>query len=181
MLCLIFTLLPAMRRFFSEIRAPWAFMARVTASSSKGLPCASLPRMRTLTCINTRWLRRRAPGFVAGLVTWLMTVSPIQLYAVRRACREVRPKGIRKGYGPVRQATKASLFTICLRLRGLKSAALRGGLGREGLRILALFDGEVMAGVVAKINLARARDFLFGVEKHFFPLGNPAGSARDGK
>ena len=170
-----------MGRFFRETRAPWAFMARVTASSSKGLPCASVPRMRTLTCINTRWLRRRAPGFVPGLVTWLMTVSPNQLYAGRGACRELRPTGIQKGYGPVRQATKASLFTTCLRIRGSKLTAFFGGWGRVGLRFSSLFDGDVMTRVVAKINLARARDFLFRVEQHFFPLGNPAGGARYGE
>ena len=27
------------------------------------VPCASVPRIRTATCINTRWLRRRAPVF----------------------------------------------------------------------------------------------------------------------
>src|ERR1700730_11126021 len=96
MLCRIFTLVPVIRRFFREIRAPWAFMARVTTCSSKGLPCGSVPLMRTLTCINTRWLRRRATGFVAGLFTWLMTVSPIQLYAGPGACRELRPEGVFK-------------------------------------------------------------------------------------
>ena len=181
MLCLIFTLVPLMGRFFRETSAPWAFIARVTVCSSKGLPCASVPRIRTLTCINTRWLRRRGPGFVAGLFTWLMTLSLNQLYAGRGACRELRPKGIQKGYGAVRQATKQSLFTIRLGIRGLKSTAFFGGLGRLGLRFSPLFDGDVISRVVAKINLARARDFLFGVEQQFLPLGNPAGSARYGE
>ena len=38
-----------------------------------------------------------------------------------------------------------------------------------------------MAGVVAQVDLAGARDFLFGVEEHLFPLGDPAGGARDGE
>src|SRR5437660_8266669 len=38
-----------------------------------------------------------------------------------------------------------------------------------------------MTCVVAEINLAGSRDFLLGVEEHFFPLRNPAGSARDGE
>src|SRR5450432_1071355 len=75
MLCFILRLLPLVMRFLRATRAPWALMARVSVFSSKGLPCASLPRICTPTCIKTRWLRRRTAGLVVVLATWLMTVS----------------------------------------------------------------------------------------------------------
>ena len=34
---------------------------------------------------------------------------------------------------------------------------------------------------MAEINLARAGNFLLGVEEHLLPLGDPAGSARNGE
>src|SRR5260370_30635713 len=43
----------------------------------------------------------------------------------------------------------------------------------------ALFDGNVMARIVAQVDLARPRNFLLGVEEHLFPLGDPPGSARN--
>src|SRR5260370_38939092 len=45
--------------------------------------------------------------------------------------------------------------------------------------LAALFDGNVMARVVSKVDLAWPRNFLFGVEEHLFPLGYPPGSARN--
>ena len=41
-------------RACSSTSAPCALIASVDASSSNFLPCASVPRMRTATCINTR-------------------------------------------------------------------------------------------------------------------------------
>src|SRR5262252_8595761 len=38
-----------------------------------------------------------------------------------------------------------------------------------------------MPRVVAKINLPRPRDLLLRIQKHFFPLRNPAGSSRNGE
>jgi hypothetical protein len=61
-LCFISTLQPLVTRAVSKIRAPCALMARVSVSSSNLCPCASVPRIRIVTCISTRWLRRRAPG-----------------------------------------------------------------------------------------------------------------------
>src|SRR5216683_2270742 len=43
----------------------------------------------------------------------------------------------------------------------------------------ALIDRNVMARVVAKVDLARARNLLLGVEEHLFPLRDPTGSARN--
>src|SRR6267143_791330 len=42
-----------------------------------------------------------------------------------------------------------------------------------------LIDRNVMTRVVPEIDLARACDFLLGVEKHLFPLRDPPGSARN--
>src|SRR5215472_1637879 len=53
-LCCISTLLPFVSRACSSTSAPCALIASVDASSSNFLPCASVPRMRTATCINTR-------------------------------------------------------------------------------------------------------------------------------
>src|SRR5215467_1093760 len=62
------------------------------------------------------------------------------------------------------------------------------GAGRErvntraafaGFALSALLDGNVSARIVTQINLARTRDFLFGIEQHFLPLRDPAGSARN--
>src|SRR5437879_12815327 len=40
-------------------------------------------------------------------------------------------------------------------------------------------DGNVMARVVAEIDVAGPRDLLLRVEAHLFPLGDPPGSARN--
>src|ERR1700686_4832210 len=112
MLCRICTLLPLVRRCFREIRAPWALMARVAACSSKGLFCGSVPRMRTPTCMSTRWLRRRAVGFAAGFGIWLMTVSPIQLYAESGACRGVPPKEYSKRIRDFRTGKERQLLRL---------------------------------------------------------------------
>jgi hypothetical protein len=45
--------------------------------------------------------------------------------------------------------------------------------------LAALVDRNVMTRVAAKIDLARACNFLFGVEKHLLPLSDPSGSARN--
>jgi hypothetical protein len=62
-LCCSMTLLPLVKRDVSNTKAPWALIASVSVSSSIDFPCASVPRIRTATCIKTRWLRRRAPAF----------------------------------------------------------------------------------------------------------------------
>src|SRR5260370_12422318 len=51
----------------------------------------------------------------------------------------------------------------------------------EHRRLATLVDGDVLARVVAEINLTRARNFLFGIEQKFFPLCNPTGRARNGE
>src|SRR5690348_9797506 len=48
-------------------------------------------------------------------------------------------------------------------------------------RLSALVDGNVVPRVVAQINLARTSNFLLWIQKHLFPLRNPAGSARNGE
>src|SRR5258708_35873078 len=48
-------------------------------------------------------------------------------------------------------------------------------------RLATLVDGDVLARVVAEINLTRARNFLFGIEQKFFPLRNPTGRAGNGE
>ena len=53
-----------------------------------------------------------------------------------------------------------------------------GVLCYQGLT--SLFDRDVTARP-AQINLARARNFLLGIEQHFFPLRDPAGGARNGE
>src|SRR4249920_2391215 len=50
----ISTLAPLVSRVCKRISAPCALIASVAVSSSNALPCASLPRIRTATCINTR-------------------------------------------------------------------------------------------------------------------------------
>src|SRR6202165_3813867 len=45
--------------------------------------------------------------------------------------------------------------------------------------LVPLIDRNVMTRVVPEIDLARARDFLLGVEEHLFPLRDPPGSARN--
>src|SRR5229473_5682134 len=45
--------------------------------------------------------------------------------------------------------------------------------------LAALIDRNIMARVVAKVDLAWPRNFLLGIEEHLFPLRNPAGSARN--
>src|SRR6267143_3037925 len=45
--------------------------------------------------------------------------------------------------------------------------------------LVPLIDRNVMTRVVPEIDLARACDFLLGVEKHLFPLRDPPGSARN--
>src|SRR5207245_11231955 len=45
--------------------------------------------------------------------------------------------------------------------------------------LIALIDRNVMARVVAEIDLAGPRDLLLRVEEHLFPLGDPTGSARN--
>src|SRR5260370_7103803 len=45
--------------------------------------------------------------------------------------------------------------------------------------LTALFDGNVMARSVPKVDLSWPRNFLLGVEEHLFPLGDPPGSARN--
>src|SRR5882762_4182812 len=51
--------------------------------------------------------------------------------------------------------------------------------------LVPLIDRNVMTRVVPHIDLARARNFLLGVEEHLFPLRDPTGSAwnreEDGK
>src|SRR5580700_6050520 len=51
----------------------------------------------------------------------------------------------------------------------------------ERLPSASLFEWLVRAQVVAEVYLARARDFLLGVEQHLFPLGDPAAGAGDGE
>src|SRR5258708_39961528 len=45
--------------------------------------------------------------------------------------------------------------------------------------LAALLDRDIMARVVAKIDLAGPRNLLLGIEEHLFPLRDPAGSARN--
>src|SRR5258708_38774575 len=45
--------------------------------------------------------------------------------------------------------------------------------------LVPLIDRNVMTRVVPEIDLARACDFLLGVEEHLFPLRDPTGSARN--
>src|SRR5260370_3754041 len=45
--------------------------------------------------------------------------------------------------------------------------------------LAALFDRNVMASIVSKVDLAWPRNFLLGIEEHLFPLRDPAGSARN--
>src|SRR5712692_1110755 len=62
--------------------------------------------------------------------------------------------------------------------RGIPDGSIQN---RYGPGLAALFDRNVMARVVAEINLPRARDFLFRVEEHLFPLRDPARGARNRK
>jgi hypothetical protein len=61
-LCFSITFEPLVSRDCIKINAPCALIAKVAVSSSNTLPCASFPRIRTDTCIKTRWLRRRGPA-----------------------------------------------------------------------------------------------------------------------
>src|SRR5437879_6212954 len=45
--------------------------------------------------------------------------------------------------------------------------------------LIPLIDRNVMTRVVSHIDLARARNFLLGVEEHLFPLRDPTGGARN--
>src|SRR6266853_3478085 len=45
--------------------------------------------------------------------------------------------------------------------------------------LIALIDRNVMTSVVPEIDLARARNFLLGIEEHLFPLRDPTGCARN--
>ena len=44
-----------------------------------------------------------------------------------------------------------------------------------------LVHGDIVARIVAEIDLPRTGDFLLGVEQHLLPLRDPAGSARNRK
>src|SRR5579863_1646100 len=46
-------------------------------------------------------------------------------------------------------------------------------------RLTSPVQRRVRPQVVAQINLPRARDFLLGIEQHFFPLCDPAAGARN--
>src|SRR5260370_13542355 len=43
--------------------------------------------------------------------------------------------------------------------------------------LTALIDRNVMASVMAEVDLAGASNLLLGVEEHFFPMRDPPGSA----
>jgi hypothetical protein len=80
--CCICTKLPLVNRAFIPISAPCALIASVPASSSNAFPCASFPRIRTFTCIRTRWLRRREPGLLGVLGDW--PINPLRIDYTRR-------------------------------------------------------------------------------------------------
>ena len=80
--CCICTRLPLVTRALIPINAPCALMASVPASSSNAFPCASFPRIRTLTCIRTRWLRRRGPGLPGVLGD--CPINPLRIDYTRR-------------------------------------------------------------------------------------------------
>src|SRR5277367_6035577 len=80
-------------------------MARVSASSSKICPAASVPRMRTATCISTRWLRRRAPVVVEVFETW--AIQPLALSTIHgevMASRGCRLRGFQEDTGEQKTA-----------------------------------------------------------------------------
>ena len=82
-LCLMNTRQPLVTRTCRGISAPWALMASVEVSSSNVWPCASFPRIRTATCIKTRWLRRRGPGWLGEPGAW--PIKPrLSEYTVRQ-------------------------------------------------------------------------------------------------
>ena len=45
----------------------------------------------------------------------------------------------------------------------------------------AMIGRNVAAEVVSQVDLARTHDLLLGIEQHLFPLGDPAGGARNGE
>src|SRR6267378_7879175 len=75
------------------------------------------------------------------------------------------------------------LYKVTIPRRERLSRACRGGefSKRIPCALTALVDRNVMARVMPQIDLARAGNFLLGIQEHLFPLRDPAGSAGNGE
>src|SRR5579862_3486796 len=104
------------------------------------------------------------------------TIVAVPAWRVEMSMLRVRPRGRQSVLPEI--ASRCNQFPqVPGRLRGVDYETKT--TFPEKPRLPAAIQRRIAAQGVAQVNLSRPRNFLLGIEQHFFPLRDPAGSSRN--